>query len=56
MNNVRLFLMTHPSKVSSRFGILSDASGPFSLFNTVVEKFLTRMPKNWNIEPWVTLV
>lgn len=53
MNNVRLFLTTHPSKVNSRFGTLSDASGPFSLFKTVVEKFLIRMPKNWNEKPWV---
>lgn len=54
MNKVRLFLTTHPSKVNSRFGTLRDASGPFSLFNTVVEKFLIRMPKNWIIEPWLS--
>lgn len=40
INNVLLSLTTHPSNVSSRLGTLSDATGPFSLFKTVVDKFL----------------
>lgn len=47
MNKVRLFLTTHPSKVSSRLGTFKEATGPFSRFNKIAEKFLIWIPKNW---------
>lgn len=52
MNSVRLFLTTHPSKVSSRLGTLKDATGPRSRFTKIAEKCLIRMPKNWIYKPW----
>lgn len=54
MNNVRLLLTTQPSKLSSRLGTFSEATGPFSRFNRVAEKFLIWMPKNWIWGPWVS--